>query len=72
MKRLLPKVADNNYYGLKVAYYFFIFFMVINTIRSFIHLLAEDAGLNSIANIIVFEGTPDPNEAIYLFGSLWG
>ena len=69
MKRLLPKVADNNYYGLKVAYYFFIFFMVINTIRSFIHLLAEDAGLNSIANIIVFEGTPDPNEAIYLFAA---
>ena len=72
MKRLLPKIADNNFHGQKVAYYFFIFFMVVNTVRSFIHLLAEDAGLNSIANIIVFEGTPDPNKVIYLFGSLWG
>ena len=66
MKRLLPKVADNNFLGQKSAYYFFIFFMVVNTVRSFIHLLAEDAGLNSIANIIVFEGTPDPNKVIYL------
>ena len=72
MKRLLPKVADNNFLGQKSAYYFFIFFMVVNTVRSFIHLLAEDAGLNSIAKIIVFEGAPDPNKVIYLFGSLWG
>ena len=69
MKRLLPKIADNNFHGQKVAYYFFIFFMVVNTVRSFIHLLAEDAGLNSIANIIVFEGTPDPIKVIYLLGA---
>ena len=43
--------------------------MVVNTARSLIHFLAEDAGLNSIANIIVFEGDPDPNRVIYLFGS---
>ena len=72
MNRLLPKVADNNFQGQKIAFYFFVFFMVINTARSFIHLLAEDAGLNSIANIIIFEGSPDPNKVIYLFGSLWG
>ena len=72
MKRLLPKIADNNFHGQKVAYYFFIFFMVVNTVRSLIHLLAEDSGLNSIAKIIIFEGTPDPNKVIYLFGSLWG
>ena len=27
---------------------------------------------NTIANIIIFEGNPDPNKVIYLFGSLWG
>ena len=35
-------------------------------------ILADDAGLNSIANIMIFEGEPDPNKVIYLFGSLWG
>lgn len=46
--------------------------MAVNTARSLIHFLAEDAGLNTIANIIIFEGNPDPNKVIYLFGSLWG
>ena len=72
MKRLLPEVADNNFHGPKIAFYFFIFFMVVNTVRSSIHFLADDAGLNSIANIMIFEGEPDPNKVIYLFGSLWG
>ena len=72
MNPILPKAANNIYLGKKSAYYFFIFFMVINTTRSFIHLLAEDAGLNSIANIILFEGSPDPNKVIYALGSMWG
>lgn len=46
--------------------------MAVNTVRSIIHFLMEDAGLNTIANIIIFEGSPDPNKVIYLFGSLWG
>ena len=46
--------------------------MIVNTWRSFVHFLAEDAGINSIANIITFEGNPDPDNLIYLFGSLWG
>ena len=72
MNRFLPKAADNNFHGHKIAFYFFVLFMVVNTVRSFIHFLAEDAGLNSIANIIIFEGDPDPNKIIYLFGALWG
>ena len=72
MNPILPKEANNIYLGKKSAYYFFIFFMLINTTRSFIHLLAEDAGLNSIANIILFEGSPDPNKVIYTLGSMWG
>ena len=72
MNKLFPDVADNNYMGAKSAYYFFIFWMLLNTWRSFVHFTTEDAGLNSIANLIVFEGTPDPNQVIYLLGSLWG
>ena len=72
MNRFLPKVADNNFLGPKIAFYFFLLFMVVNTVRSFIHFLAEDAGLNSVANIVIFEGDPDPNKIIYLFGALWG
>ena len=66
MTRLLPKVIDNNYQGPKIALYFFIIFMIVNTWRSFVHFLAEDAGINSIANIITFEGNPDPDNLIYL------
>ena len=72
MTRLLPRVIDNNYQGPKIALYFFIIFMIVNTWRSFVHFLAEDAGINSIANIITFEGNPDPDNLINLFGSLWG
>ena len=34
--------------------------------------MKSDSGVNSIATIITFEGTPDPNQVIYLFASLWG
>tara|TARA_B100001093_G_C26391086_1_gene827104 strand:+ start:244 stop:699 length:456 start_codon:yes stop_codon:yes gene_type:complete len=72
MNKLFPEVADNNYTGAKSAYYFFIGWTLLNTWRSIIHFLAEDGGLNSIANIIILNGDPDPNPVVYLFGSLWG
>lgn len=72
MNKLFPEVADNNYIGAKSAYYFFIGWTLLNTWRSIIHFLAEDGGLNSIANIIILTGDPDPNPVVYLFGSLWG
>ena len=49
--------------------------MAIYTFRSFMHFLAQDGGINSIASIIIFpfaEGAADPNNVIYLFASLWG
>ena len=49
--------------------------MAIYTFRSFMHFLAADSGINSIASIIIFpfaEGAPNPNNVIYLFASLWG
>ncbi len=72
MNKLFPKVADNEYRGAKSAFYFYIAWMLIATWRSFVHFLAKDGGVNSIGNIIVLKGDPDPNPVVYLFGSLWG
>ena len=73
--KLFPKQANNNYHGSMVALYAFYLLMAIYTFRGFMHFLAEDGGINSIASIIIFpfaEGAPDPNNVIYLFASLWG
>jgi hypothetical protein len=58
-----------------IALYVFYLLMAMYTFRSFMHFLAQDGGINSIASIIIFpfaEGAADPNNVIYLFASLWG
>ena len=71
---LLPAEANNNYRGLKLALWFFYLYLTFIAIRSFTHMFAQDAGLNSIASIIIFQevNNLDPNRVIYLIGSLWG
>jgi hypothetical protein len=73
--KLFPKQANNNYQGSVIALYVFYLLMAMYTFRSFMHFLAQDGGINSIASIIIFpfaEGAADPNNVIYLFASLWG
>ena len=41
-------------------------------VRSLIHFFKDDSGVNSIATIVLFPGSPDPNQVIYMFSSLWG
>jgi len=72
LDRLIPSQADNNYCGSKIALYLFPLLALVILGRSLIHFLKSDAGINSIATIITFDGTPDPDRVIYLFGSLWG
>ena len=72
LKSLLPEKADNNYQGHVIAFYFFILLTVFMTIRSLIHMFLDDSGIGLIAGIISFDGNPDPDNVIYLFGSLWG
>jgi hypothetical protein len=75
IEKVLPKQANNNYQGSVIAQYGFYLLMAIYTFRGFMHFLADDGGINSIASIIIFpfmEGAPDPNNVIYLFASLWG
>ena len=70
----LPTQANNNYRGLKLALWFFYLYLAFIAFRSFTHMFAQDAGLNSIASIIIFPevNNLDPNRVIYLIGSLWG
>lgn len=71
---LLPASANNDYEGNKYAIYGFYPLLAILLFRGLVHFLKEDAGLHDIATIIpfpIFNGI-DPNNVIYLFGSLWG
>ena len=71
---LLPASANNDYEGNKYAIYGFYPLLAILLFRGLVHFLKEDAGLHDIATIIpfpIFDGI-DPNNVIYLFGSLWG
>ena len=70
--RLLPDVADNQYLGSKIAFYGLIALLIPLTFRSLVHFLKEDSGVNSIATILTFAGSPDPNTVIYMFSSQWG
>ena len=71
---LLPTEANNNYQGLKFALWFFYLYLLFVAFRSFVHMFAQDAGLNSIASIIIFPevNNLNPNSVIYLLGSVWG
>lgn len=72
LERLLPANANNDYPGSKVALYAFPLILTVMLGRSLIHFLKDDSGVNSIATIHLFSGTPDPNLVIYMFSSLWG
>ena len=71
-KRLLPDAANNNYLGSTIATYGLAVLLNPLTFRSLVHFLKDDSGVNSIATILTFSGSPDPNTVIYLFSSLWG
>jgi hypothetical protein len=72
LETLLPKEADNEYRGGRIPLYTFCLLSTVMLGRSLIHFLKDDSGVNSIATIITFPGTPDPNPVIYMFSSLWG
>ncbi len=70
--RIFPKEANNDYRGSPLAFYGLCLMTAVFTFRSFVHFLKDDGGINSIASIITFPGTPDPDRVIHLFASLWG
>ena len=72
LERIRPRQANNDYSGSPIALWAFWLLMVPLTFRSFVHFLKDDSGVNSIATIMTFPGTPDPNVVIYMFSSAWG
>ena len=71
---ILPDKVSNTYEGKTLSLWAMYIYLIVMTFRSLVHTFADDAGLNSIASVIVFpfiDGL-DPNRIIYLFGSLWG
>lgn len=69
---LIPPAANNDYHGGRVPFYFFLALVGMTTFRSLVHFLRDDSGVNSIASIVTFSGSPDPNHVIYMFSALWG
>ena len=69
---IFPRQANNNYLGGAVPFYGFCLLAAVMLFRSTVHLLKDDSGVNSIASIMVFEGTPDPNNIIYMFSAIGG
>lgn len=72
VETILPKQAHNDFRGGRVPFYGFLLLLLPVTFRSMVHFLKDDSGVNSIASFHLFSGTPDPNNVIYMFSSLWG
>lgn len=72
LEKIFPSTANNDYRGSRIAFYGLCAFAILFTGRSLIHYFKEDGGANSIASIITFPGTPDPDTVIYLIFSMWG
>ena len=71
-RNILPKSANNNFQGHKVALWGFVLFTILMTWRSIVHMLFEQYGFHEIGSFVVISGDPDPMLLIYRFFSLWG
>ena len=71
-RNILPKSADNDYKGHKLALWGFVLFVILMTWRSIIHMLFEQYGFHDIGSFLSISGDPDPMPIIYRFFSLWG
>jgi hypothetical protein len=75
IEKLFPKQANNNYQGSVIDQCTFYLLMAMYNFRSFMHFLADDEGINSVAAINIFPlavSAADPNNIICLLASLWG
>ncbi|MEE2776640.1 MAG: hypothetical protein VYE73_07745 [Acidobacteriota bacterium] len=69
---LVPRQANNDYRGGPISFYGFCLLFAVHVFKSTVHFLKPDSGVNSIASIMVFEGSPDPNNIIYMFSAIGG
>ena len=69
---ILPDKVSNTYEGKTLSLWAMYLYLIAMTFRSLVHTFADDAGLNSIASIIVFPFIDDldPNRLSYLLKNL--
>ena len=72
LKLLFPTNINNLYTGSNVAYWGFIVFTVLMSIRSCLHWFFPEFATHEIAHFIIISGDPDPLPVIYELFSLWG
>jgi len=70
-RNILPKSANNNFQGHKVALWGFVLFTILMTWRSIVHMLFEQYGFHEIGSFVVISGDPDPMLLIYSFAQLF-
>ena len=70
LKALLPSEANNDYRGGPVPLYVFCALSMLMLGRSLIHFFKGDSGVNSIATLVTFSGSPDPNQVVAAGDSL--
>lgn len=70
--KLLPATINNDYYGRRVALYFFGLMTVVTVARSLVHVLAPDGGAQSIATIPLDAFTEKGAAAVVHLFALWG
>jgi hypothetical protein len=61
---VLSSRASNDFRGGSVLIYGFCLLLLPVTFRAIVHFLKEDSGVNSIASIHLFHGTPAPNNVV--------
>ena len=52
-----------------MPFYGFLLFVAQHAFSAFVHYFTHDSGKVSIAGMVHFEGTPDPNEMVWAMGA---
>ena len=65
MDTVLSARASNDFRGGSVLIYGFCLLLLPVTFRAIVHFFKEDSGVNSIAPIHLFHGTPAPNNVAF-------
>ncbi len=69
LETIFPRQASNDYRGGPVPFYGFLLFVAQHAFSASVHYFKHDSGKVSIAGMVHFEGTPDPNEMVWAMGA---
>ena len=69
---LLPERVTNEYFGARIALYFFCALTALTLVRSVLHIVLPDGGARSIATIPLDTFTANGTDAVIHLFALWG